>query len=1451
MVLKRSGLITAILLGLMLSFVFLPTLRLSAAGEDEALFQAIEAANRRGSGNISLLEDIVLSQALPSITGAITIDGNGYAISGADAFQIFVVDDGELTIRNLTLTQARAETDGGAILLKRGADLVAEKTTFFNNHAQHGGAISTVAFHGSLRISDSVFRGNTAGTGGGAILFSGGSLDVSGSAFLKNEAIYWGGAIETLNGEASISNSTFSDNYGGAGGGIMVSGATTTMTHLTLVDNRSGGGDAIQKRDGNAYLRNSLIGGEGGALDCAGGLDQSIGNFSQDGSCAPRPGGDPLLGELTGAPGYFPLLDGSPAVDAADAEFCLETDQTGKARPLGGGCDIGAFESATASPPEATPEPELCTFVDAILAANSNQAVGACPPGTSHDIIYLVEDITLSAPLPLINGAITVEGNGHTISGDDRFRVFVVSGPTLTLRNLTLTRGRSTEDGGAIMVQDSGQLVVENVTFHNNSSERGGGALATRGDDAKMSISNSVFHDNSAGAGGGAIIVNGGEAAITGSEFRDNEAAYHAGALEGLSGTVDVRNSTFHRNEAPTAAGILVSGATMTMTHLTLVDNLAGGGEADGIFKRGGFARLRNSIVVGSGGAFNCTGGLDESRGNFSADGSCSPLPGGDPLLAAVAGSPGYFPLLDGSPAVDAADPDLCLETDQVGKARPLGGGCDIGAFESATAAPAEAVAASQQQSGCALSDQILAANTNTAVGSCPAGTSHDIISLTEDITLSEPLPLIKGTITIEGNGHTISGGNRFPIFSIIGGKFTIRDLTLTAGYSEQDGGAILAQGAELIIENATFTNNRSEKGGGAISTLPNNISLTISDSQFIGNSSGSGGGAVLAYTGTTTITGSAFVDNEAERFGGGVEAFVGTVRISNSTFAGNRAGRAGAIMVSGAATTLTHLTLVDNLSYSGEGDGIHKRSGLVYLRNSIVAGDGNGLECTGGLDESAGNLSEDGSCALLPGGDPLLGDMTGSPGYFPLLDGSPAVDAADSQFCLGADQAGNARPLGGGCDIGAFESATAAPAAPTPVPTECTLSNQILSANTNTAVGGCPAGTSHDIITLSEDVTLSAPLPAINGTITIEGNGHSISGDNQFQIFVVAGRKLTINNLTLTRGRAKGAGGAIVVRNNAELVVNNSVFEGNSIGSVDIGENRFTGGYGGALGTQRFSGRISVNDSVFKGNEAEFGGGAIYVNGGTANINGSAFISNRGSGFGGAIEITGGRMTIENSTFQRNSSSNGGAISISRGTVTMTHLTLLANSSSYGEGAAIRQWDGSAVLRNSVVVGRGRSRLQDCYGNVDVSRGNFSQDGTCGSITGDDPMLGEMTGAPGYFPPLEGSPLVDAGDAAFCLATDQAGKPRPIGGGCDIGASEYGEASTMQLASADPPTCRVTTTHVLNFRDGPAGNRIGLVPANATLTASARESSWFKVDYRGVSGWISADYVTTAGVCG
>ena len=61
---------------------------------------------------------------------------------------------------------------------------------------------------------------------------------------------------------------------------------------------------------------------------------------------------------------------------------------------------------------------------------------------------------------------------------------------------------------------------------------------------------------------------------------------------------------------------------------------------------------------------------------------------------------------------------------------------------------------------------------------------------------------------------------------------------------------------------------------------------------------------------------------------------------------------------------------------------------------------------------------------------------------------------------------------------------------------------------------------------------------------------------------------------------------------------------------------------------------------------------------------------------------------------------------------------------------------------------------------------------------------------------------------------------------------------------------CTVTTTHALNFRDTPNGNRIGLLPQNTSVDALERKADWFRVDYAGKHGWISAGYVTMQGSC-
>ena len=62
---------------------------------------------------------------------------------------------------------------------------------------------------------------------------------------------------------------------------------------------------------------------------------------------------------------------------------------------------------------------------------------------------------------------------------------------------------------------------------------------------------------------------------------------------------------------------------------------------------------------------------------------------------------------------------------------------------------------------------------------------------------------------------------------------------------------------------------------------------------------------------------------------------------------------------------------------------------------------------------------------------------------------------------------------------------------------------------------------------------------------------------------------------------------------------------------------------------------------------------------------------------------------------------------------------------------------------------------------------------------------------------------------------------------------------------------CMVSTTDMLNFRAAPGGQVIDILPYDVTLTALARTDDWFQVDYHGIAGWISADYVKPEGNCG
>ena len=464
---------------------------------------------------------------------------------------------------------------------------------------------------------------------------------------------------------------------------------------------------------------------------------------------------------------------------------------------------------------------------------------------------------------------------------------------------------------------------------------------------------------------------------------------------------------------------------------------------------------------------------------------------------------------------------------------------------------------------------------------------------------------------------------------------------------------------------------------------------------------------------------------------------------------------------------------------------------------------------------------------------------MTGSPAHYPLRDRSQAIDYADPKYCLESDQVGTPRPQGGDCDIGAIEARGAIAAEPTRVPPlVCTLANEIVAANRDRPAGGCPAGSGVDTIVLDKDIILFEPLPAIASHIIIEGNGHSISGADKYRIFDVDGGILTIRNLTMMDANAaNGDGGAIKLQNGGRATVSDSSFINNS---ADAGGAAFIGW----VGTDSIW--LTVSNSSFVDNHARNGGGAIYAGGGIVTVSNSSFVQNSAFGYGrgSAIAMVNPRTRLDavNSSFINNGDS---VLSMENGaTANLTHVTLYAFIERrlvlYTREDAFTS-AGRFNLRNSIIAG---SVSADVCDNLRQNIGNLIADGSCSPRLSGDPMLEEPPDNATFVAPAPGSPAISAADARFCPETDQRGRPRSFVGRCDIGAVE---AVPVSQALSN---CAVTTTHTLNFRDGPGGSIVGGVSQHATLLARARTPRWFEVERDGQTGWISANYVVKEGDC-
>ncbi len=261
----------------------------------------------------------------------------------------------------------------------------------------------------------------------------------------------------------------------------------------------------------------------------------------------------------------------------------------------------------------------------------------------------------------------------------------------------------------------------------------------------------------------------------------------------------------------------------------------------------------------------------------------------------------------------------------------------------------------------CTLIDAILAANSETAQGNCPAGQpGRDIIQLEVDVEYEaaygnsryiggaqSALPDITTPITIRaGTGNEISGNStNFRIIHVDqSGKLTLEGITVSGGRVEPveqagavGGGILVNSNAELELIDCIITNNAIQgtpgnesfifdANGAGIFAAPNST-VFITNSTLIGNvaqggdNSGDGQGGAIYSMSPLTITNSVISNNIARGgdyeggggAGGGIFAedtlsITNTEVINNSVQAMSGDGRGGGIV------GMSEITIFDSL---------------------------------------------------------------------------------------------------------------------------------------------------------------------------------------------------------------------------------------------------------------------------------------------------------------------------------------------------------------------------------------------------------------------------------------------------------------------------------------------------------------------------------------------------------
>jgi predicted outer membrane repeat protein len=212
-----------------------------------------------------------------------------------------------------------------------------------------------------------------------------------------------------------------------------------------------------------------------------------------------------------------------------------------------------------------------------------------------------------------------------------------------------------------------------------------------------LTLTSSTFSENSAAVNGAGIFAVTSTLQISDSTLSGNFAAADGGAIYLKDSTLSLSNNTLSANASDQAGGGIYNvGGTITVTNSTFSGNSAAL-QGGALFNDIGYINMANSILANSPSGGNCSGEIGDGGHNIDSGETCGfdpangSLPNTDPSLGLLQdnGGPTWtHALMQGSPAIDVADPLICPPTDQRGVSRPYDGDgdgdsiCDIGSYE-------------------------------------------------------------------------------------------------------------------------------------------------------------------------------------------------------------------------------------------------------------------------------------------------------------------------------------------------------------------------------------------------------------------------------------------------------------------------------------------------------------------------------------------------------------------------------------------------------------------------------------------------------------------------------------------------------------------------------------------------------------------------------------------------